>query len=164
MHRGRRLGLPRQARQHGAAAVAAAGLADPVRTSDNVSFAEGQRPHQDQAMLSAVDAFRDQTGSPAGEDTMSGSSVASILIVDDDRRNLMALQELLQGLGQNLVLAHSGEEALRCVLKQEFAVILLDVDRKSTRLNSSHGYISYAVFCLKKKKQPRHRTRRRSSR
>src|SRR2546429_6919135 len=28
-------------------------------------------------------------------------------------------------------------------------------DRKSTRLNSSHGYISYAVFCLKKKKQQR---------
>src|SRR6185503_21192195 len=27
-----------------------------------------------------------------------------------------------------------------------------DPDRKSTRLNSSHGYISYAVFCLKKKK------------
>src|SRR5687768_17849304 len=29
------------------------------------------------------------------------------------------------------------------------------VDRKSTRLNSSHGYISYAVFCLKKKKKYR---------
>src|SRR2546429_7185427 len=28
-----------------------------------------------------------------------------------------------------------------------------DQDRKSTRLNSSHGYISYAVFCLKKKKK-----------
>src|SRR2546429_5798001 len=28
-----------------------------------------------------------------------------------------------------------------------------DTDRKSTRLNSSHGYISYAVFCLKKKKK-----------
>src|SRR2546422_8348984 len=28
-----------------------------------------------------------------------------------------------------------------------------DADRKSTRLNSSHGYISYAVFCLKKKKK-----------
>src|SRR3989449_8757202 len=28
-----------------------------------------------------------------------------------------------------------------------------NVDRKSTRLNSSHGYISYAVFCLKKKKK-----------
>src|SRR2546422_6254596 len=30
---------------------------------------------------------------------------------------------------------------------------LVAEDRKSTRLNSSHGYISYAVFCLKKKKQ-----------
>src|SRR2546422_2128974 len=29
---------------------------------------------------------------------------------------------------------------------------LVQLDRKSTRLNSSHGYISYAVFCLKKKK------------
>src|SRR2546429_4014997 len=30
-------------------------------------------------------------------------------------------------------------------------------DRKSTRLNSSHGYISYAVFCLKKKKKKHYR-------
>src|SRR5256884_1439932 len=40
-------------------------------------------------------------------------------------------------------------------------VHLLDdtwLDRKSTRLNSSHGYISYAVFCLKKKKK--HNVRR----
>src|SRR5205809_5120313 len=33
-------------------------------------------------------------------------------------------------------------------------------DRKSTRLNSSHGYISYAVFCLKKKKKPHQSSRR----
>src|SRR2546422_2214482 len=32
-------------------------------------------------------------------------------------------------------------------------------DRKSTRLNSSHGYISYAVFCLKKKKKKKRRKR-----
>src|SRR5687768_17846808 len=31
------------------------------------------------------------------------------------------------------------------------------IDRKSTRLNSSHGYISYAVFCLKKKRESSHR-------
>src|SRR2546422_4968957 len=31
-------------------------------------------------------------------------------------------------------------------------------DRKSTRLNSSHGYNSYAVFCLKKKKKKTHRS------
>src|SRR2546422_7395795 len=30
--------------------------------------------------------------------------------------------------------------------------LAINLDRKSTRLNSSHGYISYAVFCLKKKK------------
>src|SRR2546429_2751660 len=37
---------------------------------------------------------------------------------------------------------------------QRDTVFVLEVnpDRKSTRLNSSHGYISYAVFCLKKKK------------
>jgi signal transduction histidine kinase len=57
---------------------------------------------------------------------ISGSMIANILIVDDDRKNLMALQELLRSLGQNLVLANSGEEALRCVLKDDFAVILLD--------------------------------------
>src|SRR2546429_4851326 len=36
-----------------------------------------------------------------------------------------------------------------------FGVFFLD--RKSTRLNSSHGYISYAVFCLKKKRRESHR-------
>src|SRR2546422_8590438 len=35
-------------------------------------------------------------------------------------------------------------------------------DRKSTRLNSSHGYISYAVFCLKKKKKKKKNTQHRS--
>src|SRR2546422_3855220 len=35
-----------------------------------------------------------------------------------------------------------------------FVIRVVEVlDRKSTRLNSSHGYISYAVFCLKKKKK-----------
>src|SRR2546422_8254524 len=34
-----------------------------------------------------------------------------------------------------------------------------ETDRKSTRLNSSHGYISYAVFCLKKKKKKTRHTR-----
>src|SRR2546422_6299733 len=44
------------------------------------------------------------------------------------------------------------EEYLVLTDQRAFLVVLLDqVDRKSTRLNSSHGYISYAVFCLKKK-------------
>src|SRR2546429_5003858 len=36
--------------------------------------------------------------------------------------------------------------------RQQLVKLLAEIDRKSTRLNSSHGYISYAAFCLKKKK------------
>src|SRR5687768_17898682 len=36
-------------------------------------------------------------------------------------------------------------------------------DRKSTRLNSSHGYISYAVFCLKKKRRKNHHVTKRTA-
>jgi PAS domain S-box-containing protein len=52
---------------------------------------------------------------------------AKVLIVDDEPANLMALEALLDGLGQELVRANSGEEALRRLLGQDFAVILLDV-------------------------------------
>src|SRR2546422_6752467 len=44
----------------------------------------------------------------------------------------------------------------RCTPKGEYPLVFTpppESDRKSTRLNSSHGYISYAVFCLKKKKK-----------
>src|SRR2546422_5749260 len=46
------------------------------------------------------------------------------------------------------------EAAAREIDEKEQAEVVaqLRIDRKSTRLNSSHGYISYAVFCLKKKK------------
>jgi len=51
----------------------------------------------------------------------------SVLIVDDDEPSLVAMQELLQTLGARLVTATSGEEALRKVLDEDFAAILLDV-------------------------------------
>src|SRR5947209_11363746 len=41
----------------------------------------------------------------------------------------------------------------RHFLRMGFRIVDKDIDRKSTRLNSSHANISYAVFCLKKKKQ-----------
>ncbi|HEX6065785.1 MAG TPA: response regulator [Longimicrobiales bacterium] len=56
----------------------------------------------------------------------SAGSAAKILAVDDDQRNLLALRELLDAPGQALVLASSGEEALKKVSQEEFAVILLD--------------------------------------
>jgi PAS domain S-box-containing protein len=51
----------------------------------------------------------------------------NILLVDDKLENLLALEAILEKLGENLVRATSGEEALRCLLNQDFAVILLDV-------------------------------------
>jgi len=51
---------------------------------------------------------------------------ARVLLVDDDDKNLLAVATVLEDLGE-MVLARSGEEALRHLLKSEFAVILLDV-------------------------------------
>src|SRR5687768_7783399 len=53
---------------------------------------------------------------------------AAILIVDDRPDKLLALEAVLEDLGERIVRAYSGREALRHVLEQEFAVILLDVN------------------------------------
>ena len=53
---------------------------------------------------------------------------ANVLVVDDRADKLLVLGTLLEPLGQNVVLAHSGEEALKAMLEQEFAVILMDVN------------------------------------
>ena len=69
-----------------------------------------------------------------------------ILLVDDDRAALYALTEVLSDLPARLVLAESGEEALRQVLKQEFAVILLDV-----RLPNMDGFeVAAAIRSLQR--------------
>src|SRR6476646_9871737 len=52
----------------------------------------------------------------------------SILLVDDHVENLVALEALLDDLNQNLVRAESGLQALRLLLQEEFALIILDVD------------------------------------
>jgi CheY-like chemotaxis protein len=52
---------------------------------------------------------------------------AKILLVDDRQENLLALEAILSSLDQILVRANSGEEALKALLVDEFAVILLDV-------------------------------------
>ncbi|MHB8530960.1 MAG: ATP-binding response regulator, partial [Caulobacteraceae bacterium] len=77
------------------------------------------------------------------------ASKAAILIVDDDERNAMAAVEALRDLGQELVVARSGEEALRKLLAQDFAVILLDL-----HMPGMDGYETAALI----------RSRRRNSR
>src|ERR1700687_1048528 len=53
--------------------------------------------------------------------------LTSILLVDDKPQNVVALQAALAKIDGNLVTAHSGRVALKRVLAQDFAVIVLDV-------------------------------------
>ena len=73
------------------------------------------------------------TGPSSGAPPLSSSGTASllhvtsVLLVDDQPSNLLALEAILEPLGQNLVRANSGKEALKHLLGADFSVILLDV-------------------------------------
>src|SRR5438874_588020 len=54
-------------------------------------------------------------------------ATANILLVDDNEANLHALEAILHPLGQRLIKARSGREALRSLLHEDFALVLLDV-------------------------------------
>ena len=58
---------------------------------------------------------------------MNGSAPANILMVDDQPARLLTYRAILEPLGHNLVAVNSGLEALDALMKQEFAVVLLDV-------------------------------------
>src|SRR5687768_18218048 len=64
------------------------------------------------------------------------------------RREMFRIASALKGMGVTAVLTAERVDDYGPIAR--FGVE--ELDRKSTRLNSSHGYISYAVFCLKKKK------------
>lgn len=59
--------------------------------------------------------------------TTAPDTSPSILIVDDMEENLVALEAVLGSLTQKVVRARSGEEALKAMLREEFAVVLIDV-------------------------------------
>jgi PAS domain S-box-containing protein len=65
---------------------------------------------------------------PFGTEIEKGSARPRILIVDDYPANLLALEAVLEPLGLDLVTCKSGEEALGRLLKNEFALVLLDVE------------------------------------
>ena len=66
---------------------------------------------------------------------------ARVLIVDDDERNLFAATSALEELGHEIVVAHSGDEALKRLLQEDFAVILLDLHMPGMDGYETAGYI-----------------------
>src|SRR4030095_795431 len=62
-----------------------------------------------------------------GSTAMSDSEPINILLVDDQPSNLLTYAVILRELGENLLTAHSGREALDLLVKHEIALILLDV-------------------------------------
>ena len=71
---------------------------------------------------------------------------ARILIVDDDERNAFAAVQALDELGHELVVARSGEEALRRLLTEQFALILLDL-----HMPGMDGYETAALIRSRKR-------------
>src|SRR6186713_53106 len=58
---------------------------------------------------------------------MSAAERVNILLVDDQPARLLSYETILESLGQNLVRAHSGLEALEKLMSDDYAVVLLDV-------------------------------------
>src|ERR1041385_9393690 len=75
--------------------------------------------------------------------------------MDDNLEGLMVLVGALLNVHDDVAI-HLDESAITIPRQTLVLGGLSKGDRKSTRLNSSHGYISYAVFCLKKKKNTTH--------
>src|SRR5205809_6827819 len=106
-----------------------------------------------------------------GFGTLFARADAAEMVVGIDARRVAVVKRDLNGIvaylrgsfgaglglehGQHGRGGHSRRERLKRLFFPPFVIASRTgtLDRKSTRLNSSHGYISYAVFCLKKKKK-----------
>jgi signal transduction histidine kinase len=85
-------------------------------------------------------------GLPPEPQALDGPLRARVLIVDDDERNAFAAVQALEPLGHDLVVAASGDEALRRLLEDDFAVILLDL-----HMPGMDGYETAAMIRARKR-------------
>jgi len=85
---------------------------------------------------------------PSAPPDLDAPLAARILIVDDDERNAFAAVEALGDLGHELIVARSGEEALKRLLSEEFALILLDL-----HMPGMDGYETAALVRSRKRNQ-----------
>src|SRR5580692_4398681 len=111
MPRGRRLGVSRQARQHRSALVGLAHVAAPLMS----------------ALRFPKPIAMTETTNPVPTVPRPGKKPVNILMVDDQPAKLMSYEVVLEGLGENLIRANSGNEALEYLLRTNIAVVLVDV-------------------------------------
>src|SRR5687768_17764962 len=90
--------------------------------------------------------------------TKASSALDRVLVLEMVRvtESAAIAASRLIGRGDEKAADAAAVEAMRLAFNDLYmdGTVVIGEDRKSTRLNSSHGYISYAVFCLKKKKNP----------
>src|SRR3984885_8126645 len=107
----------------------------------------------------------DEKGKRSGEyERAPEEARPSILLVDDTPTNLMALEAVLTPLGHRLVRATSGEEALRCMLNEDFCLALVDVQMggmdgfETAALIKSHPRIAQTpvIFVTAISGEPKH--------
>jgi PAS domain S-box-containing protein len=102
---------------------------DSKRSCGAVTRPSPHRDRENHLGSSAVDAARahEEIQNDEVAETPTPVAAAKILVVDDHPANQLAVEAVLESLGRPIVRASSGEEALRRVLDDEFAVILMDV-------------------------------------
>src|SRR2546427_2551198 len=85
------------------------------------------------------------------KEEMEGCSLENVEMLEKNASLSLPLQyrEFLLGIGRGAGILFQGTD----IFFPSIIGLKTDADRKSTRLNSSHSQISYAVFCLKKKKK-----------
>src|SRR5699024_11354332 len=87
-----------------------------------------------------------------GDNSTEETSVNNEPVNDNFNEEFDYVDMLRQEYGEDVSITDLDEDDLIALEEDEIMELLNDKDRKSTRLNSSHVSISYAVFCLKKKK------------
>jgi signal transduction histidine kinase len=97
-------------------------------SKDKISAARSQQGSSTTAITKMPGAYATGPEHVTNSNDHDGLGKVSILLVDDTPENLIAMEAVLVDLGQRLVKATSGQEALRLLLREEFAVILLDVN------------------------------------
>ena len=94
--------------------------------NSDIGMTTETKEHQDKPLEQPVKI--DESRAATGFETQVPDEKVNILLVDDRPDKMLAVECIIADLGQNVIKARSGKEALRCLLQQDVAVILLDVN------------------------------------